>query len=156
MIILTPTKFEYEIARERFKDPEHEIILSGIGPRNVKRLHGQLEIPRSAPLMLFGFAGSNLLSKGTEVYVTESHLHRLTANYVDEPVSLSKPDLPGVPELGVPCYSSADFVTETNLIEPAIFDMELAFLTVDFPHITAWRIVSDNLSLKEFYGYLGK
>lgn len=156
MIILTPTTYEFQIARERFKESDQEIILAGVGPRNMKRLLSQLEIPRNTPIMIFGFAGSNSLKVGTEVYVTESYLYFETATYGDDPASLSRPNLPGAPELGVPCYSSTDFVTRSNLIQPAIFDMELGFLTVDFPQITAWRIVSDNLSLNEFNDFVGR
>ena len=49
------------------------------------------------------------------------------------------------------CYTSIDFVTETKIKEPVIFDMELAFIAgMGFEHIRAVKKVSDNLSLKEY------
>lgn len=154
MVILTPMVEEYRIARERFRRPEDEIILAGVGPRNI--LNGLLrhQVPRDMPIVLFGFAGSNSLDIGTEVYATKSFLHHPTVPYVDEPEVLKRPELPGAPEMGVPCYSSADFVSFAEVDEPAIFDMELGFLTTVYSNVSAWRIVSDHLSLDEFREYL--
>ncbi len=151
MIILTPMKEEYQEAQKRFGS-QHKIVLLGVGPRNAMDTLLELGLPRYADnLMLFGYAGSNVLEKYTEVFVTNSYLHQYYgAEYDDPPCELSRPEIEGVPELGVPCYTSSDFVIETDIIEPVIFDMELAFLTILHPRITAWRIVSDPLNLEEF------
>ena len=156
MIILAPFAPEYELAKERFGS-EHKIILLGIGPRNALARLQKLGIPSWASnLMLFGFAGSNNLDVGTEVYANKSLIHQFHADFQDEPHILRRPDIEGAPEFGVPCYSSSDFVVETKVEEDAIFDMELAFLTTCYPNITAWRIVSDKLSLQQFDEFLGR
>lgn len=156
LVILTPFAREFEMAKARFGD-RHEIVQTGVGPRNIiKTLLSLSElIPfHKHDLMLFGFAGSNTLPVGTEVFVTESHMHQFNAEYSDTPGKLNKPKVEGVPSLGVPCYTSSDFVTETNVSEPAIFDMELGFLTELFPNITCWRIVSDNLDSVAFNNFV--
>lgn len=156
MIILAPFAPEYEIAKKRF-GLYHEVILLGVGPRNAMETLLELKLPRYANnLMLFGFAGSNTLPMDTEVFVTESYLHQFHGSYDDKPCILRRPEIEGAPEIGVPCYSSSDFVVETKVKEPAIFDMELAFLTLFHPNITSWRIVSDNLNLQEFEDYYKK
>ena len=154
MIILAPFAPEYELAKERFS-LWHEVILLGVGPRNAVETLLDMNIPRYADnLMLFGYAGSNTLPIGTEVFVTESYLHQFNgSDYEDYPRKLTRPNIKGAPELGVPCYSSSDFVTATNTKEPAVFDMELGFLTSLFPRITAWRIVTDHLNVEEFKKY---
>ena len=51
----------------------------------------------------------------------------------------------------VPCYTSCDFVVETEIKEPCVFDMELAFiLAMGFTNVTAEKIISDSLSKEEF------
>lgn len=155
MVILAPMPAEYTIAKDRFGF-SHDIIWLGVGPRNALRAVTEMGISPDSQVMLFGFAGSNYLPVGTEVYVTKSYLHQLNASYEDAPAVLKKPDLKGVPELGVPCYSSSDFVVETKVIEPSIFDMELGFLTPFFPNLSCWRIVSDNLNLHDFDEFLGR
>ncbi len=157
MIILTPMKEEYEIAQERF-GLNHKIILLGVGPRNALNTLLELKLPRYADnIMLFGYAGSKTLPVGTEVFVTESYIHQhYGANYEDPPCRLIRPKIEGVPELGVPCYSSSDFVTESDIKESAIFDMELGFVTILHPRVTCWRRVSDGLKLDEFYETIRK
>lgn len=152
MIILTPMKEEFDLAVKKFGS-EHKIVHIGVGPRNALKSLIGLGLPRCTDnLMLFGYAGSNILPKGVEVFVTESYLHQYSgADYSDPPCKLMRPKIENAPRFGVPCYSSSDFVTATKIDEPAIFDMELAFLTALYPMITAWRVVSDALDLKEFY-----
>lgn len=155
MVILTPMAAEYAIAKDRF-GCANDVIWTGVGPRNILKVVTEMHLDPETPMMLFGFAGSNRLPIGTEVFVTKSYLHQLNASYEDEPAVLKKPDLRNVPELGVPCYSSSDFVLETKVLEPAIFDMELGFLTPFFSNLCAWRIVSDNLNLDAFDQFLGR
>ena len=51
----------------------------------------------------------------------------------------------------VPCYTSNDFVLETKIKDPVVFDMELAYiLALGFEEVESIKIVSDNLSLKEY------
>ena len=49
------------------------------------------------------------------------------------------------------CYTSADFVTHTDIKEPCVFDMELAFiLALGYRNIQAIKVVSDNLDKKQY------
>ncbi len=153
MIILTPFMPEYKLAMERFGS-EHEVVLLGIGPRNPIRKLLRLGIDLKAQMMLFGFAGSNLLVPGTEVFVTKSYIHQFYGSFDDCPDFLKRPEINGAPELGVPCFSSSDFVVKTKMTDPAIFDMELGFLTTFCPNLSSWRIVSDNLNLQQFEHFI--
>ena len=153
MVILAPMAAEYSIAKDRFGFA-HDVVWTGVGPRNILKVITEMHFDPETPMVLFGFAGSNCLPIGIEVFVTKSYIHQFNASYEDDPAVLKKPDLKGVPKLGVPCYSSSDFVVETKVLEPAIFDMELGFLTPFFPNLSAWRIVSDNLNLDAFGEFL--
>ena len=161
MIILTAMQQEYEIARKLF-GTDYEIRRIGVGPRNAIRAAKRLldeRVPCNTEVMLFGFAGSNNLPLGTFVYASDSAMHCPLAKYEDpfeQMMPLARPSLPNAPTLGVPCFTSADFVTETRVCSPAIFDMELGFMAELWPSITAWRIVSDNLDGDEFKEFLAQ
>ena len=44
-----------------------------------------------------------------------------------------------------------DFVLETKIKKPVVFDMELAYiLALGFKNVESIKIVSDNLSLKQY------
>ena len=49
------------------------------------------------------------------------------------------------------CYTSSDFVLSTSIIEPCVFDMELAFImALGFKNVVSEKTVSDNMNIKEF------
>ena len=49
------------------------------------------------------------------------------------------------------CYTSNDFVLSTDITEPVVFDMELAYiLALGFYDIKSIKIVSDTLNLDEY------
>ena len=57
----------------------------------------------------------------------------------------------------VKCYTSNDFILKTNIKEPCVFDMELAYIcALGFKNVESIKIVSDNLSLKEYDEKVGK
>ena len=160
MIILTAMRREYQLARRVFGD-EHEIRNIGVGPRNAIRAAKRLmdeKVPCNTEVMMFGFVGSNVLPKGTHVYANLSSFHNPVAKYEHgvDGLPLSRPNLEGAPTEGYPCFTSADFVTATNIRSPAIFDMELAFFAELWPHVTCWGIVSDNLNGEEFEEFVSQ
>jgi hypothetical protein len=54
-------------------------------------------------------------------------------------------------ESTIKCFTSNDFVLETKIEKPCVFDMELAYiLALGFKRVESIKIVSDNLSLKEY------
>lgn len=137
-MIVVATKEEYKLARKRFK---HELILkTGVGGINIlKKLKN---VPKSLKIVNFGYVGSNVIPIGTEIRVGTCKLYHPNVEY-KEPIF----ELDG----DIPCYTSNDFVLNTDIKEPCVFDMELAYIcALGFKNVESIKIVSDNLSLKEY------
>ena len=139
-MIVVATEEEYKLAKKRFK---HQIIIkTGVGGINVIRKLKRL--PKWLKITNFGYVGSNILPVGTEVVVGESRLYHPNAVYSEKEFILNK-------ESTVQCYTSNDFVLSTDIKKPVVFDMELAYImALGFKHVKSIKIVSDNLSLKEY------
>lgn len=137
-LIVVATDEEYKLACERFTG--EPVLKLGVGGINtLKKLDG---FNRGLKILNFGYAGSNNIPIGTEVKVGSCCLYHPNVDY-DEEVFILNGD--------VPCYTSNDFVLETNIKEPCVFDMELAYiLALGFKDVEAIKIVSDNLSLKDY------
>ena len=137
-IIVVATDEEYTLAKKRFK--RHYIIQTGVGGINVvKKLK---HLPKWLKIVNFGYAGSNNIPIGTEVKVGECKVYHPNVEY-EEPTYKLDGD--------VICYTSNDFVLSTNIKEPVVFDMELAYiLALGFKNVESIKIVSDNLSLKKY------
>lgn len=145
-IIVVATDEEYKLAQKRFKG--HRIIQTGVGGINVVRRLKRL--PKWLKITNFGYVGSNKLPVGTEVDVRMSRLYHPGVQYIEPWFTLN--GLNGH-HLGnsVVCFTSNNFVTETKIQEPVVFDMELAFImALGFKRVKSIKIVSDNLSLKEY------
>lgn len=138
MIIVVATDEEYELARKRFK---HKIIIkTGVGGVNVIRK--LRKIPKWIKILNFGYVGSNVIPVGTEIEVSQSKLYHPNVEYKETTYNLGG---------WCKCYTSNDFVLETSLQEPVVFDMELVFIcALGFKKVKSIKIVSDNLSLKEY------
>lgn len=139
MTILVATMEEYRLARERF--PDEWVFLTGVGALNVISLLDILD--RDTEILNFGYAGSNVLPIGTEVHIGECRLYHPNVSYEERAYKLKDGD--------VLCYTSSDFVTQTDIQEPVVFDMELAYImALGFKNVKSIKIVSDNLSLKDY------
>ena len=138
IMIVVATDAEFLEARKRWRD--EAIVCTGVGGLNVVR---KLQwFNRNAPIINFGYVGSNTLPIGTEVEVGSCHLYHPNVDY-DEPIY----SLGGT----VPCFTSNDFVLSTNIAEPVVFDMELAYiLAMGFESVRSIKIVSDNLNLNQY------
>ena len=139
-LIVVATDEEYKLAKKRFK---HRIIIkTGVGGINVVRKLKRL--PKWLKITNFGYAGSNNIPIGTEVRVGYcSHYHK--TKYDEKAFVVGKPTDKAW------CYTSDEFVEEYNLIDPVVFDMELAYiLALGFKRVESIKIVSDNLSLKQY------
>ena len=137
-LIVVATDEEYKLAQKRFKG--QKIVKTGVGGINV--IETLKHYPRSLKIVNFGYVGSNNIPIGTEVYVGSCKLYHPNVNY-QEPTYI----LDG----NVKCYTSNDFVLQTEIKEPCVFDMELAYIcALGFKRIESIKIVSDNLSLKEY------
>ena len=116
------------------------ILITGVGGLNVIR--ALQDVPRGTPLFNIGYAGSNILKVGTEVSIGSVRLYHPNVVYKEPEFELFG---------NVPCYTSNDFVLKTEIEEPCVFDMELAYiLAMGFRNVTARKIVSDNLNLKQY------
>jgi len=144
IIILAAEEAEFRKCKEYF--PEYECVLMGVGAGNVIKTCAAL--PEGTRVVNIGYAGSNELAIGTVTAVSESH--RLVLGSYDFTDHANPLRLSGD---GFPCYTGNDFVTETALTSPALFDMELNYIAAFSPHIelvASIKVVSDNLSLDAF------
>ena len=139
-MIVVATDEEYKLAKKRFK--HHIIIKTGVGGINVvKKLK---RLPKWLKITNFGYVGSNVLPIGTEIRVGESRLYHPNIIYNESEYTLDK-------ESTIKCFTSNDFVLKTNIKKPCVFDMELAYIcALGFKRVESIKIVSDNLSLKQY------
>ena len=137
-MIVVATDEEYKLAKKRFKG--HKIVRTGVGGINI--LNALKEAYKGQEIVNFGYVGSNVIPIGTEVRIGEYKLYHPNVEY-EEPTYKLDGD--------ITCYTSNDFVLETNIKEPVVFDMELAYiLALGFKHVESIKIVSDNLSLSQY------
>lgn len=138
-MIVVATDEEYKLAKKRFK--RHIVIKTGVGGVNViKKLK---HFPKWLKIVNFGYVGSNLLPVGMIVYINKSKLYHPNVEYKDNEYNLKDGYLT--------CYTSNDFVLKTDIKEPCVFDMELAYImALGFKNVRSIKIVSDNLSLKQY------
>ena len=117
-----------------------EIIITGVGPLNVISVLKDLD--RRTPIINVGYVGSNKLPIGTKVEIGDVYLYHPNVDFNEPTYKL----------LGnIKCYTSCDFVLNTDIEEPVVFDMELAYiLALGFTNVRSIKIVSDNLDIKEY------
>lgn len=131
---------------------EWDIIVTGVGAINV--MHALHDIPRDAELINIGYAGSANYEIGSAVKVTEVRLNHPCVNYPEPELHLSPlPDKylkQSEACIESVCYSNTDFVLQSDY-KDCVFDMELAYIAAfGFEHLSALKIVSDNLSLHTY------
>lgn len=137
-MIVVATDEEYKLAQNRFKG--HRIIKTGVGGINIYLALKNEN--KGEKLLNFGYAGSNNIPIGTEVKIGKCKLYHPNVEYEEPEFELNG---------NTTCYTSNDFVLETEIKEPVVFDMELAYiLALGFEEVESIKIVSDNLSLKEY------
>lgn len=142
MKIIVATDEEYSLIRKYL--PEFDVLQTGVGASNVIAKCCELD-PRTDVINV-GFCGSNKIPKGSVITVSKSY--RLVSSEVHfkdyrNGLLLSNE--------GYPCYTSNDFVTSTTIKDDCVFDMELNYIAAfNFNLIGAVKIVSDNLSVKEY------
>lgn len=137
-MIVVATDEEYKLAQKRFKG--QEIVKTGVG--GINTLNTLKGADKGQKITNFGYVGSNVIPIGTEIKVGESKLYHPNVEY-EEPTYKLDGD--------TTCYTSNDFVLSTEIKEPVVFDMELAYiLALGFKNVESIKIVSDNLSLKKY------
>lgn len=137
-MVVVATNEEYKLAKKRFKG--HKIVKTGVGGINVLKTLKQVH--KGQKIINFGYVGSNIIPIGTKIKVGVCKLYHPNVEY-EEPIYKLDGD--------VTCYTSNDFVLETKIKEPVVFDMELAYILVlGFKNVESIKIVSDNLSLSQY------
>lgn len=140
LLIVVATDEEYKLAKKYFCD-NNKIIKTGVGYGNV--FNSLKDIDRETPIFNFGYAGSNFLDIGMVCNIGVSKNYHPNTDFEEKTYFLNNGDFT--------CYSSNDFVIKTEIKEPCLFDMELyAILSMGFKNVEAIKIVSDNLSLKQY------
>lgn len=137
-MIVVATDQEYELAKKRFKG--QKIVKTGVGGINV--VETLKNARRSLKITNFGLVGSNNLPIGTEIRVSHcKHYHK--TQYDEKTYDLKSP--------GIICLTADEFVEQYDGSETVVFDMELAYiLALGFKRVESIKIVSDNLSLKQY------
>ena len=147
-IILVAEQAEAEMVARYI--PGAECICTGVGASNV--INACSRIPKGSKVVNIGYAGSNCLEVGTVAAVGRSY--RLTdGNYQFDDFRnplVFKAETDGSGDV-FPCYTSNSFVTQTDITEAALFDMELNYIVAfPFEMLGSIKIVSDNLSVDAF------
>lgn len=129
-----------------------EVLVTGVGALNV--LRALRDIPLEASLINIGYAGSANYDIGSVVMVNEVRLNHPCVNYPEPALYLSPliADYLVNPKEIITsiCYSNTDFVLQSDYTD-CVFDMELAYIAgLGFHHLSALKIVSDNLSLHTY------
>lgn len=137
-MIVVATEAEQILASKRW--PGEEIIKTGVGGLNV--YEALCHYNRETEIINFGYVGSNCIRIGTEVSVGKCSLYHPNVDYAERCFELDG---------STPCYTSCDFVLQTGITDPVVFDMELAFImAMGFKDVKSIKIVSDNLNIKQY------
>lgn len=145
--VVVATQEEYDKAIRRF--PKYKVIQTGVGGINV--YHSLKHIPRWFKIINFGYAGSNNIPLKEEVRIKQVYSYHPKVDsfnpYLEPTYVLSKK----YSDKEYICYTNNDFVTETEITEPCVFDMELAYIcAMGFRNVKSIKIISDNLSTHEY------
>lgn len=144
MIVVAALPDELKIAPQLI-DEAGKIIITGVGAVNV--WDALKDEPRDQEIVNVGYVGSNSLPVGTICSPREVKLYHPSVDYSEKTLELDAYREAEHPK----CYTGTDFVTQTTITEPVIFDMELAFIAaMGFKTVRALKKVSDNLSIKEY------
>lgn len=135
--VVVATDQEYKLAKETF-DAEN-IIKTGVGGLNV--IKALQSVPTNTKILNFGYVGSNKIPKNTLVIIGESKMYHPNCEYEEPTYKLNGK---------VKCYTSNDFVLKTEIQEPVVFDMELAYICALGYDVEAIKVVSDNLDYEEY------
>lgn len=138
MLIVLATEKEISLVKDKY--PGARILITGVGGLNI--VEALKDYPRDTPIINIGYVGSNCIKIGTEVNIGHCGLYHPNVTYI-EPTY----ELPGT----ATCFTSNDFVLSTDIKEPVVFDMELAYiLALGFTNVISIKTVSDNLNYQDY------
>lgn len=122
------------------------IIITGVGMMNTIR--ALKDVPRTATILNLGYAGTNTLEKGKCYQVSTSFTHHSKAQFREDPIWLEQYFMD---RDAFPCYTATDFVEQTEVDHPALFDMELAAIaSMGFSKVMSIKKVSDKLDYDQY------
>ena len=137
MIVVATLEEASLISQEQRVEP---ILVTGEGAINI--ITALASVPRDTPIHNIGYAGSNLIPRGTRCRVGRVRCYHPEAKIQEKEFALDG---------DIDCYTSGDFVTATDLKVPCVFDMEIAYiLALGFTNVTSEKIVSDNLQKLDY------
>ena len=138
MLIVVATEEEALLAKKYFT--ETKILVTGVGGCNV--VSALKDIPKTTPIINFGYAGSNYIPIGTKCRIGKCKLYHPNVEYKEPTYDLGGDTF---------CYTAGDFVLGVCEKKPMVFDMELAYImALGFESVKSIKIVSDSLSIKEY------
>ena len=136
---------------EEYLPGETNILVTGVGALNIIR--SLRDLPRDTELINIGYAGSANYAIGTVVEVTESRLHHPNVTYPEPRLTLQPVEdlfFRAFNPTRAVCYSKPDFVLASPY-QDCVCYMELAYICAQgFTHVSAIKVVSDNLSLHAY------
>ena len=135
-VIVVATDLEESLVKPLTK---LKVIKTQPGSSNV--IETLKDLDKNTKIINVGYAGSNVLPVGTIAKVKDSYLYHLNVEFKEKHYSLGGE---------VDCYTSNDFVLQTTLEKPVVFDMELNTICALGFDVVSYKIVSDNLSLKQY------
>lgn len=141
MTVLIAEETERPLA-ERFR-PGEKIVVTG--PGIINAITAALQVPKNEPIANIGFCGSNKIPVGTYVIISKVETRHELADFVENPIELNTSG-----NDGFKCITSTDFVTESRIDEPVVYDMELAGIAAVRPDVVAMKCVSDCLNIDEY------
>ena len=141
MLVVIAEKEELKLVEE-LGYSDYPVLITGVGGVNV--INALRDLPQDTRIINIGYAGSNKLEVGTQVEVGWSYTYHPSVKFRER--NFRK--LNGNSKIY--CYTSTDFVTQTDIEEPCVFDMELAFITAMFKNVRAIKVISDNLNVEDY------
>lgn len=137
MLVVVAMPEEIDLLADEYKK---NCIVTGAGALNV--INALQDIDRETEIFNVGYVGSNCIPVGSRVKIGMSKLYHPNVDITEKEYLLNGDTI---------CYTSSDFVLSTDIIEPCVFDMELAFImALGFKNVISEKVVSDNMSIKEF------
>lgn len=149
MYIVIAEKEELKLV-EQLGYSGYPIIITGVGAMNV--INSLKDLPKDTEILNIGYCGSKCYKIGEIIEIFKVRTYHEKAHFHEPFEFLNNAILDNNTKSAI-CYSSTDFIqniNDENFKEDCVFDMELAFIRAMFPNTSAIKVVSDNLSLKEY------
>ena len=143
MLVVIAEKEELKLVEE-LGYGDFPILITGAGGINV--IQTLKNLPKDTEILNIGYCGSNHYKIGEKLMISSVCTQRSIAIIKEKKLKCKFHKHYKT----TTCYTSTDFVVDTNKVIPCVFDMELAFIRAMFDNVMSIKVVSDNLNYKEF------